>query len=123
MAETVEYQVVVGQSITPNSNGSEVLRFSIDGWIDKRFTERFSGRLGVVAFTQDDVGDTERDFERDYIRANIRLRYRFARRWSVYGAYAYTWNDQTDRLFGDRTVRNNFVSAWRIVFQSDGWRF
>lgn len=121
-AETVKYQLIVGQSITPNSNGAEVLRFNVDFWIDKRFTERFTARLGVIAFTQNDVGDSDRDFERDYIRGTLRLRYRFARRWSIYGAYIYTFNDQQESLSVDRTVRNNFVSAG-IAFDSEGWRW
>lgn len=121
-SETVEYKFVVGQSITPNSNGAEVLRFNIDASARKRFTERVSGRLGILAFTQNDVGESERDFERDYIRVNLRLRYRFARHWSVYGAYFHTFNDQQDVLFGDRTVRNNFLSAG-ITFEGDGWRW
>jgi len=120
--ETVEYKVVVGQSITPNSNGAEVLRFNIDASARKRFTERVSGRLGILAFTQNDVGTTDRDFERDYIRVNLRLNYRFAEHWSIYGAYAHTFNDQQDLLFGSWTVRNNFLSAG-ITFKGDGWRW
>jgi len=121
-AKTIDYRLIVGQSITPNSNGAEVLRFNVDAWSRKRFTERFSGQLGLVAFTQSDVGDTERDFQRDYVRATMRLRYRFFRHWSLYGAYAFTWNDQSETLLGDNTYRNNFVSGG-IIFESDGWRW
>ena len=120
--ETVDWRVVVGQSITPNSNGAEVLRFNIDASARRKFTQRFSSRLGIVAFTQNDVGDTDRDFERDYIRANVRLDYRFAPHWSVYGIYAYSFNDQSDNIFDDFTVRNNFLSAG-ITYRGDGWRW
>ncbi len=120
--KTVEYKVVVGQSITPNSNGSEVLRFNIDALARKNFTERFSTLISVVAFTQNDVGDTDRQFERDYIRGRIRMDYWFKRHWSVYGLYAYTFNDQDDNLTDGQTVRNNFLSAG-ITYRGDGWRW
>ena len=121
-SETVEYKFTIGQSITPNSNGAEVLRFNIDAVARKQFTERVSGRLGIVAFTQNDVGDSDRNFERDYIRGMIRLNYRFARRWSIYGTYIHTFNDEQNALFLDRTVRNHFVSMG-VTFQGDGWRW
>ncbi|MBT8442299.1 MAG: hypothetical protein KJO76_07930 [Gammaproteobacteria bacterium] len=121
-SKTIEYRVAIGQSITPNSNGAEVLRFNIDALAKKKFTERFSTTLGVVAFTQNDVGDTERQFERDYIRARLRMDYRFKRRWSVYGIYRYTFNDQDDNFTDSRTVRNHFLSAG-ITYRSDGWRW
>jgi hypothetical protein len=118
--ETVEYNVTIGQSITPNSNGAEVLRFNIDAWAKKQFSEKWSGRLGLIAFTQNDVGDSDRDFERDYIRGQLRLNYRFTRQWAVYGAYEYTFNDQKGALTTDRTIRNHFASAG-IVFRPTRW--
>lgn len=121
-SETVEYRVVFGQSITPNSNGAEVLRFNIDATARKQFTERFSGRLEMLAFTQDDVGDSDRNFERDYIRGKIVLRYRFARNWSVYGNYRITYNKEKNNLLLDRTIRNHFVSVG-VRFEGDGWRW
>ena len=121
-SETIEYEITIGQSITPNSNGAEVLRFNIDAVVKKTFTRRLSGRLGVTAFTQDDVGDTDRTFERDYIRGDFRLNYRFARRWSIYGAYSYTFNDEQRALISDRTVRNHFASIG-VTFEADGWRW
>jgi predicted porin len=121
-SKTVEYKVVVGQSITPNSNGAEVLRFNIDVLARKNFTERFSTLIGVVAFTQNDIGDTDRQFERDYIRGKIRMDYKFKRHWSVYGLYAYTFNDQDDNFTDGWTVRNHFLSAG-ITYRGDGWRW
>jgi len=121
-SETTEYKFVIGQSITPNSNGAEVLRFNIDASIRKTFSERVNGQLAVVAFTQNDVGDSERDFERDYIRVRLRINYRLAKNWSLYGAYVHTFNDETFALSNDRTVRNNALSAG-ITYQGDGWRW
>jgi len=121
-SETVEYNVTIGQSITPNSNGAEVLRFNIDATAAKSFTERVSGQLGVTAFTQDNIGDSEFDFGRDYIRGNVRLNYRFKRKWSVYGAYSYTFNTESRTLTRDRTIRDHHVSMG-ISFSSDGWRW
>lgn len=120
--EKTQYKLLIGQSITPNSNGAEVLRFNIDATARHEFTERVFGRLGIAAFTQDDVGDSTRNFERDYIRVRIRMNYRFAKDWSIYGAYVHTFNDQNDNFFGERTVRNNFLSVG-ITFASDGWRW
>ncbi|MGI9343454.1 MAG: hypothetical protein ACR2QV_11430 [Gammaproteobacteria bacterium] len=121
-SETVDYVVTVGQSITPNSNGAEVLRFSIDASAEKRFSGRLSGKIGIIAFTQNDVGDSSNAFDRDYIRGQVRLNYKFSRHWALYGSYAYTFDDQRLTLSSDRTARNHFASAG-IVFSSDRWRW
>lgn len=120
--ETTRYQFVIGQSITPNSNGTEVLRFSVDGKVNKNFTERLSGSLRIRALTQNDVGDTERDLERDYVIGNVRLNYQFARRWSVYGHYKFTLDKEKSVLISERKVRNHYFSIG-ITFQGDGWRW
>ncbi len=121
-SETVEYNVVLGQSITPNSNGSEVLRFNIDGTARKNFSSRITGQLGITAFTQSNVGDESQAFDRNYIRGTLRLNYSLTRRWSVYGSYAYTFDTQKRFLSEDRVVRNHFASMG-IRFAGDGWRW
>jgi len=121
-SETVEYKVSFGQSITPNSNGAEVLRFNINATAAKQFSERFSGQLGILAFTQTNVGNSNFNFDRDYIRGNLRLNYRFTRHWSVYGAYSHTFDKAQQLVNGDRTVRNDFF-AMGIGFHSSGWRW
>jgi hypothetical protein len=121
-SEKTEYKVVLGQSITPNSNGAEVLRFSIDASARKKFSDRVNGRLAMLAFTQNDVGDSVRDFERDYIRVLLRLNYLVRKNWSLYGAYVHTFNDENFALSSARTVRNNSLSMG-ITYQGDGWRW
>ncbi|MDP6414114.1 MAG: hypothetical protein QGG54_03655 [Gammaproteobacteria bacterium] len=121
-SETVGYKFVLGQSITPNSNGAEVLRFNINATANKKFSKRLSGIIGVLAFTQKDTGESSQNFERDYFRSTVSLVYRFASQWSIYGAYVITFNDGQNSLLLDHTVRNHFVSMG-IRFQSDGWRW
>jgi len=121
--ETIEYEVVLGQSISPNSNGSEVLRFDLTATANKTFSERFSGRLRVQAFTQNSVGGAENlDFNRDFVRGDFRLNYKFTRHWSIYSAYSYTFDAQKRFLVEDYTVRNHYVSMG-IKFNGDGWRW
>ena len=122
-SQSVDYRVRVGQSITPNSNGSEVLRFSVDASANRKMTARLTGKLGLLAFRQQDVGETNRDFERDYIRARLRFDYRIRRNWSFYGSYAYTFNEQNrSSVAQDGAIRNHFLSAG-ITYNPDGWRW
>jgi len=121
-SETVEYKVSLGQSITPNSNGAEVLRFNLDATASKQFSEKFSGQLGILAFTQSNVGNSNFNFDRDYIRGNLRLNYKFTRHWSVYGAYSHTFDKAQQLVNGSRKVRNDFFSMG-IGFRTNGWRW
>ena len=121
-SETTNYTIAIGQSVTPNSNGAEVLRFRINASASKTFSERINGLLSIAAFTQDDVGSSTRDFEQDGINARLRLNYRLAQHWSLYGAYVYTFRKTTQALFEDRTIRNHALS-FGVTYQGDGWRW
>lgn len=119
--ETIDYSLAIGQSISPNSNGSEVLRFSVNGRINKKFSERVSGQMGILAFDQSNVGGDNQGFDREYVSGNVRLVYRFARRWSVFTDYRVDLDKQSDAS-NNRTVRNHLVSIG-INFSGDGWRW
>jgi hypothetical protein len=121
-SETIEYRFVFGQSLTPNSNGAEVLRFNINATANKKFSQRISGQLGLSAFTDKNLGNTEFDFNRDYLRGKLRVNYRFTRSWSFYGMYQYTINQQDRILIDDFKSKNHFFSVG-IKFQGDGWRW
>ena len=119
--ETVTYNLTIGQSITPNSNGAEVLRFNIAGSIRKRFTQKFSLKLDALAYNQQDVGN--REFERDYVLARLRLDYRLTERWGTYALYRYTWSEEENLNFLEpRNYINHFISIG-FKYSNDRWRW
>ncbi|MDP7661075.1 MAG: hypothetical protein QF789_07625 [Gammaproteobacteria bacterium] len=123
-SESTEYKIVLGQSITPNSNGAEVVRFNLNATVDRRFSEHLYGKFGIIAFTQKNAGNTNQNFDRDYIRGNVWLGYRFAREWWIYAAYTVTSSDTRDNLSIDWKMQmHNHTALMGIRFQSDGWRW
>ncbi len=121
-SETVNYRVAIGQSITPNSNGAEVLRFNVNASASKKFSEKISGRLGIMGFTQSNIGDSDLGLDRDFIRGELGLSYKFKRNWSFYGIYRYLYNKDKRVLLDEHVASNNFVSVG-IRYQGDGWRW
>jgi len=121
-SETIEYRFVFGQSLTPNANGAEVLRFNINATAKKRFSQRISGDIGISAFTDKNLGNTQFNFSQDFARGNLRINYSFKRSWSFYGMYQYTFNNRDRILFDNFKSQNHFFSVG-IRFQGDGWRW
>jgi len=121
-SETTEYRIVVGQSITPNSTGAEVLRINVDALVKKKLSDRINAQISVVAFAQDSVDNVDNAISRDYLSARLRLNYQLTRRWTVYSSYRLTLNKEDFGSPGDRTIRNHIVFTG-VVFRSNGWRW
>jgi hypothetical protein len=119
--ERIEYDISIGQTISPNSNGSEVLRRTLRGHMATDFTERLRGQFGVLVFDQDDVGDFSRR-ERQYLALDAHLQWKFTRRWSIRGDYRFTYNRDENRLIENQPSASNHRFFVGIVFSGDGWR-
>lgn len=118
--ETTDYFISIGQQVTPNSNGAQTLRFTINGIINRKFNDRLSGRLGFLLFSQSNVGDSAFDFDNDYFRPTVNLNYKLTRKWSLYARYYYTWSQQkTTSISSESTTSDNFVSVG-FRFSGDG---
>jgi len=119
-AETTQYTVSVGQSVSPNSAGSEVLRQTAQGFMTKTFTERLSGSLGVLAFDQKNVGESTLQ-ERQFVSLTTSLNWKFSERWSVSGHYTYTY-DRAKGLVFDRQSTVNHRLFLSVIWAGLGWR-
>jgi hypothetical protein len=102
--ERIQYDLSIGQSVSPNSNGSEVVRRTLRGYMTTDFTERWRGKFGLLMFDQDDVGDFSQR-ERQYLRLEANLRWKFTRRWAIRGDYRFTYNSDENRLAVDHGWR------------------
>ena len=120
-SETGEYSFAIGQSITPNSNGSEVVRFNVDASASKRFSNRLSGRIGLFAFKQDNVGDENDAFRRDFFSGSTEIQYGFTQYWSAFARYRFSIDKQRAQI-DDRSITNNTVSIG-IRYLGKGWRW
>lgn len=119
--ERIQYNASVGQTISPNSNGSEVVRRTLRGYLTSDFTERLRGRFGLIVFEQENAtGFGRRD--REYLRVNTNLRWKFTRRWAIRADYIFTYNRDNLRLGGSTSSANNHRFFVGIVWSGDGWR-
>jgi hypothetical protein len=119
--EKIQYDVSIGQTVSPNSNGSEVVRRTLSGYMTGDFTERLNGKLGLLIFDQDDVGDFSTR-ERQYLRLETTLRWKFTRLWAIRGDYRFTYNADSSNLTGDQPSARNHLFFIGIVYSGDGWR-
>lgn len=91
-AELTTLNFDLGRRVVPSSGGTVVTREEIALFVDRRLSERFTGTVGVRGYTQDSVGDVQRN-DRDYFTGELRARYRLSPRWSVVGGYRYIWQE------------------------------
>lgn len=119
-SEITDYTLSVSRSITPNSNGAETIRDTLDAVVSRQLTPRLRGRIGVLYFNREDVSDiTNRDS--DYISARFSLNWRLTERWSLDSFYRYV-NDQDELLNGNTDDATNHYLYFGVRYQGRGWR-
>jgi len=122
-AERTSYDLSINRSISPNSNGAETLRDTIDVTARHQFTRRLTGKVGLLYFTQEDAADlTNR--KRDYVSAQFDLNWRMTEYWSIRGAYRYV-NDKDDTSFTGGNINEDATNNYFYVgvrYQGQGWR-
>ena len=119
-SELINYNVSIGQTITPNSNGSEVVRRTLNGDVKKQFTRRFSVSIDMVAFQQKDVGDTTRR-DRDFLSLRTILRWQFNEQWDITARYLFSFNDNQGNLLIQNGSYQNQQVFLGLVYRSPGW--
>jgi hypothetical protein len=126
-SETIGYSVSIGQSITPNSNGAQVVRRTLRGQFNKNFRRNFSAALNLSAYRQTDVGATDDEGnnlnrKRDYANMQANVRWQFRRELALSASYRYTWSRQSGFIFfRPGTVINNTVFIG-LSYKGRGWR-
>lgn len=119
-AKRTNFDLSVSRAVTPNSNGGEQVRDSIDAVVSRQLTQKLTGRVGLLYFSQEDVADlTSRSS--DYISANVRLSWQLAREWSVFGAYRFV-NDDDENLNGTNEDATNHYFFVGARYKGRGWR-
>jgi hypothetical protein len=125
-SKTVRYLASIGQSITPNSTGSQVIRRTLRGDFHKDFRRKFSAALNFSAYRQTDVGATDEDGsilnrKRDYLRTQANVSWKFRRELALSAWYRYTWSRQTGFVFfAPGTVIDNTVFIG-LSYKGKGW--
>jgi hypothetical protein len=126
-SETIQYFVSIGQTITPNSTGSEVVRRTLRGNFQKNFRRNFSATLNFIAYEQTDVGATDEEGvglnrKRDYVRTNAGVSWNFRRELALSASYRYTWSRQSGFIFfTPGTIIDNTVFIG-LSYHGRGWR-
>ncbi len=119
-AKRTNFDLSISRAVTPNSNGGEQVRDTLDAVVSRRLTQRLTGRVGVLYFSQEDVADlTNRSS--DYISANARLSWQLAKQWSLFGAYRFV-NDDDENLNGTSEDATNHYVFVGVRWQGLGWR-
>ncbi len=119
-SERTTYDLSISRAVTPNSNGGEQIRDSVDLVASRQLTERMTGSIGVLYFGQEDVADlTNRDST--YVSARLGLSWRLARYWSLFGAYRYV-NDDDENLNGTNDDATNHYFYLGVRYRGQGWR-
>ncbi len=120
-SESAQYDLSIGQSITPNSNGAEVIRRTLSANANREFTDHLSGMLGLYAYEQKDVGDL-RPFTRHFVGVNLSGTWRFNPRWSATLRYRFLYNEYSEDLFFNEFDNTNNTLFLGIVYNGEGWR-
>lgn len=119
-AKRTNFDLSVSRSVSPNSNGGEQVRDTLDAVVSRKLTQRLTGRVGILYFSQEDVADlTNRSS--DYISANVRLNWQLVKQWSLFGAYRYV-NDDDENLNGTSEDATNHYVFVGVQWQGLGWR-
>lgn len=119
-SELLDYGVSIGQTITPNSNGSEVIRRTLRGNVNRRFSRNFSFGLNFLIFEQKDVGDLTRR-ERVYTTSSAILRWAVSPQWTVTSRYRYVLSDNQNNLIVRNGTAQNHGLFLGLHYNSPGW--
>jgi hypothetical protein len=93
----------VGRTQVPRSDGRQVTQDEARFFVDHNFTQRLSGRFGLVGLDASTIGDFDR-FEQRFLTVDLSTAYRLLPEWTV--RVLFTWrNSETDfNQFGDFTL-------------------
>jgi hypothetical protein len=116
--ERYDLRLRLQSGVNPTSRGTQQERNEARVLLDRRFSERFTGRLGVVASHQESLED-QTDFETDYTAAELGALFRFTRTLSFTGNYRFvTRKSESD---GDTTDDfDNHVVTLGLLWQAEG---
>jgi hypothetical protein len=120
-AEKTIYSAGINQTISPNSNGSEVLRLAFIANMSHKFSPRLSGSLGALAFQQKSVLQ-DAEVNRDYVSITSSLSWGLTEEWSIRGRYFYTYSRDKGLLADSWRSSQNHRLFIGVVYAPRGWR-
>ena len=110
--ETVTLLAQYRRNVAAGGSGRVTARDSLNFNLNKQFTERVSGGIGVRAYQTDAVGSQAVTIEeRDQSEISAQLTVALSRAFSVQGEYSYTRLDRTD---AEGTADSNNVFLWLV---------
>jgi hypothetical protein len=96
--------------VDPSATGSVVNRALLNFRLSRDFTQRTTGRVGLLYINDDPVGDdVSQVANRQYASAILGLTYRLSRQFGLSFDYTYTWQDFDD-ITGDAMSNAVIVS-------------
>jgi hypothetical protein len=111
----------VGRTQVPRSDGRQVTQDEARFFVDHNFTQRFSGRVGVVYLDQSTIGDFDR-FEQQFWTGDLSVAYRLLPTWTVRALYTYRDTSTDFAQFGDfGNFGQSFDQENRRLFLSVTW--
>ncbi len=110
--ETVRLLAQYRRDVAAGGNGRVTARDSLNFTLQKQFTERVTGALGVRAFQSEPIDDQAANFqERDYAEFRAALDVALSRTFSVEGDYRFT---RQDRGNVGGAADSNVLTLWLI---------
>lgn len=106
-SELTTMNLGVSRSTAPRSDGTEVVRDSVNFFMDRRLTARLIASVGAIYSDESAVGDLIRQ-DRKYFSTDLSARWQFSRTWWLYGTYTFRKDDyDITGVFVDSTSRDN----------------
>jgi hypothetical protein len=87
----------IGRQLFPNGIGFLTNTDQVRLFVSRQFSERFSGRVGVRAFSIRTLGNVAAANERDYSRLELELQWGLTPRWGFRAGYTYSNRKYTNR--------------------------
>lgn len=87
----------IGRELYPNGIGFLTNTDQLRLFVNRQFSERFSGRVGVRAFRIRALGDVSAGNERDYSRLELEMQWGLTPRWGFRAGYTYSSREYLNR--------------------------
>jgi hypothetical protein len=111
----------VGRTQVPRSDGRQVNQDEVRFFVDHNFTQRFSGRAGVVLLDLSTIGDFDR-FQQEFVTTDLSVAYRLLPTWTVRALFTYRDTTTDFNQFGDfGNFTQEFDQENRRLFLSVTW--
>ena len=120
--ETDRFTISLDQEIRPSSGGVTTLSTVGRVFWRKRWSERFSSKIGTVLVRNEDVGSTS-DRERTFANAEATFRYRITQMFALRGGYRLKYDDFTNVLGIDEGDAENHIFFLGLSWTGKGWRW